>query len=41
LHPKLHVVVAPAWQAPFEHVLAAVATPFVQLAAAHAVVDAA
>ncbi len=38
LHPNVHDVCAPAWHAPFAHVLAAVAMPPVQLAAAHAVV---
>ena len=37
LHPKLHEVCAPATHAPPLHVLAAVATPFAQLAPAHAV----
>jgi hypothetical protein len=35
--PKVQLVCAPAWQDPFTHVDAAVATPFRQLAAAHAV----
>jgi hypothetical protein len=35
--PNVHTVCAPLWHAPFTHVAAAVATPFRQLAAAHAV----
>ncbi len=37
LHPKEHVVCVPGWHAPPAQLPAVVATPFTQLAGAHAV----